>query len=137
MPGADPSAGRWFIPVNVYRALAILALSLHFLWIVWVVLGWLFTRRRPLLRWLHIGSLLYSILIELLRWPCPLTLVEVWLERQAGGAAYREPFLVHYLERLVYPELPEVVVSGVAVAVCLLILAIYVQRYRYRRTPEW
>jgi hypothetical protein len=36
--------------------------------------GWIVTRNRPVLRWLHILSLLYSILIENVPWPCPLTL---------------------------------------------------------------
>ena len=122
--------------MNVYRALAVAALALHFLWILWVAFGWLLTPRRPLLRWLHIGSVVYGILIELLRWPCPLTLAEVWFQRRAGGPAYRQPFLIHYLEALVYPELSETVVTWGAVAVCLVILVIYVRRFR-RRPAAW
>jgi len=36
------------------------------------------------LRWLHVGCLVWGILIELLLWICPLTRAENWLETRAG-----------------------------------------------------
>ncbi|MFQ5737729.1 MAG: hypothetical protein ACE5JX_01855 [Acidobacteriota bacterium] len=50
--------------MNVYRVLAVAALTLHLAWILWVILGWLVTHNRPWLRWFHILSLVYGILIE-------------------------------------------------------------------------
>ena len=123
--------------VNLYRLLAYVVLLLHFLWIAWVGLGWLATRRRALLRGLHIGSLLYGILIEVFRWPCPLTLAEVWLEQRAGGQAYGDPFLVHYLKALIYPELSEAVVTGGAIAACAAILGVYGWRFARRDAGGW
>jgi len=123
--------------MNANYAVALAALLLHFLWLAWVALGWLVTRRRPLLRWLHIASLIYGILIEIFRWPCPLTLVEVEFARRAGRTAYREPFLVHYLEKIVYPEMPETAVTVGAVAVCAGILLLYVRRYARRDQSGW
>jgi len=35
-------------------------LVLHLLFILWVAFGAPFTRRRPLLRWFHIASLMYG-----------------------------------------------------------------------------
>ena len=56
-------------------------LFLHLLWCVWVLLGWTVTRRRPVLRTVHIASLLYAIVVESVPWiPCPLTVAETWLE---------------------------------------------------------
>lgn len=111
-------------------------LLLHLVWCVWVVAGWMITRGRPVLRTLHIGSLVYAIAIELIPWPpCPLTVAETWLENRAGIEPARGPFLVHVLDAMVYPDLPETVVVGGAVLVCVVILAVYVQRYR-RRTAE-
>ena len=49
---------------------------------------------RPWLRWLHFASLVYGVFIEIAPWPCPLTLLEQHLEKLAGFAAYRGPFLV-------------------------------------------
>ena len=123
--------------MNPNHALALAAFLLHLLWLAWVALGWLATRRRPLLRWLHIASLIYGILIEIFRWPCPLTLLEVEFARRAGRTAYREPFLVHYLEKIIYPDLPEAMVTAGAVAVCAGILLIYAWRYARRGESGW
>ena len=41
---------------------------------------------------------------------------------------YREPFLVHYLEAVVYPDVPERVLVSVAVAVCMVNLHLHLKR---------
>lgn len=120
---------------NVYELLAVVAL--HLLWILWVVFGWLATRNRPVLRWLHIGSLVYSVLIEVLLWPCPLTLAENWFLARAGAEPYRESFLIHYLDAIVHPDVSQALVTGVAVAVCLFILGLYALRFRRRSSAGW
>jgi hypothetical protein len=43
---------------DFYSVLATSVLFLHALFILWVIFGTLLTRSRPLLRWLHIASLL-------------------------------------------------------------------------------
>jgi hypothetical protein len=107
-------------------------LFLHLLWCVWVLLGWIVTRRRPLLRTAHIASLIYAIVIELIPWPpCPLTMAETWLEARACIEPAHVPFLVRVLDAVVYPDLPEWFVVGGAVLVCVAILSVY--RWRYHR----
>jgi len=123
--------------MNLYHALAIAVLALHLVWCTWVVVGWLFTRGRPWLRWTHIGSLFYSIFIETAPIPCPLTLAEQWCELRAGIVPYREPFLVHYLEAAAYPDVPTAILVPVAVVVCLILLGIYVRRFLRRTGPDW
>jgi hypothetical protein len=61
---------------NFYSALAVSVLVLHALFILWVIFGALLARQCPMLRWLHIGCLVWGILTELLPWSCPLTLLE-------------------------------------------------------------
>jgi len=112
-------------PSSLYSALAIFVLLLHALFIVWVVFGALLTRSRPLLRWLHIASLIWGILTELLPWPCPLTLLENWFEVKAGVEPYHGGFLLHYLDKLVYPEVSATVLTSAGVFVCVLNLALY------------
>ncbi|MGA7919064.1 MAG: DUF2784 family protein [Candidatus Acidiferrales bacterium] len=108
----------------------------HLLWCGWVLLGWTVTRCRPLLRTLHIASLAYAIVIELVPWPpCPLTIAETWLEARAGIEPAHGPFLVRVLDAVVYPDLPERFVVGSAVLVCVAILSVYLRRYR-SRTPS-
>jgi hypothetical protein len=116
--------------MKVFYLLAVVVLLVHLLWIVWVILGVLVTRNRPALRLFHIFSLIYSILIEVLPWPpCPLTVLEQALEEQAGMVPYHEPFLVHYLEAVIYPHIPLLLLVSCAVAVCVFNLGIYAVRY--------
>lgn len=123
--------------MKLYQILAVAALTLHLAWILWVMLGWLLTRNRPWLRWLHIASLVYGVLIETLLWPCPLTIAENWFLRRAGLRTYSESFLIHYLDALVYPDVSQRLLTGCAVAVCLGILGIYLLRFRHRHTTGW
>jgi len=113
---------------NVYAALAVVVLFLHALFIVWVVFGALLTRSRPLLRWLHIASLIRGILTELLPWPCPLTVLENSFEAKAGIQPYQGGFLLHYLDKLVYPDVSETVLTIAGALVCVFNLALYGRR---------
>jgi len=54
--------------------------------------------------------------------PCPLTVAETQLEAQAGVEPTHGPFLAQVLDAIVYPDLPEWLVVGFAVAVCVAIL---------------
>ena len=117
--------GAGVLPSNLYYALAISVLFLHALYILWVVFGALLTRSRPILRWLHVGSLVWGILTELLPWPCPLTLLENWLEGNAGVEPEKGGFLLHYLDKLVYPDISATALTIAAVIICVLNLAFY------------
>lgn len=115
------------------EVLAGTVLFVHLLWCVWVLLGWTLTRRRPVLRRLHIASLVYAIVVESVPWlPCPLTLAETWLETGAGIEPEHGPFLVRVLDAVVYPDLPDWLVVGGAVIVCVAILCVYLRRYLRR-----
>jgi hypothetical protein len=112
-----------------YEALAGAALIVHLVWILWVVLGALVTRHRPLLAGLHVISLIYGVVIEVAPWPCPLTLAERWLQNKANITPYAESFLVHYLDKLVYPDVSQESLVWWAVAVSLFNLGIYAWRF--------
>jgi hypothetical protein len=121
--------------LDVFMAGVVLAL--HLLFISWVILGWLFTRRRPLWRGLHIACVIYAIFIEASNLSCPLTLLESRLEERGGMLPSREPFLLHVLELLVYPNIPlDALIAG-AVLGCSVILGIYFWRYRHRDAAGW
>ncbi len=116
--------------------LAEIVLLLHLLWCGWVLLGWTVTRYRPRLRTLHIASIAYAMVIELVPWPpCPLTVAEMWLEARAGIEPTHEQFLVRVLDAILYPDLPQWLVVGGAVVVCVTILGVYLLRY-LRRTAR-
>jgi hypothetical protein len=127
------------IPHFAARALVEAVLFLHLLWCGWILLGWTVTRRRPLLRTLHIASLAFAIAVESVPWVlCPLNLAETWLETRAGIEPARGPFLVRVLDAVVYPDLPDWLVTDGAILVCAAILVVYVWRYVHRNASgQW
>jgi hypothetical protein len=110
---------------DFYSALAVCVLVVHALFILWVIFGALLTRRRPLLRGLHIASLVWGVLVEITPWPCPLTLLENWLEAKAEVEPYHGGFLLHYLDKLVYPDLSAVALTISGIVICAGNLAFY------------
>ncbi len=119
---------------GLYRAMAVSVLSLHVVYIAWVIFGAFFTRGRPRLAALHVATLLYGMIIEIFGFWCPLTALEEWLEVRANVPAYRGPFLPHYLDVVVYPDMPSNLLIAGAVAVCILNLGIYARRLRVRHS---
>src|ERR1700722_14062454 len=98
-------AASAYVASDFYSALATAVLFLHALFILWGVFGGLLTRSRPVLRWLPIASLGWGTLRQVLRWRFPLTLLEIWLEGRARLDPYLGGFLLHYLDKLVYPDI--------------------------------
>ncbi len=99
---------------------------LHFLWIVFLIVGaW----PGYYLRWvkyLHLGALTFSLMLQGFGWICPLTYLEVWLRRQQTPASgYRGGFIQHYVERIVYLDVPP---RGILLGT-LLVVAITVWVY--------
>ena len=109
---------------------ACLILTLHLAWLVLVILGAFWTRHRPVWSAIHILALLWGIVVEVSPWPCPLTLAEQYFESLAGWSGYHGSFLLHYLDAIVYPNLPTWIVTSAGVAVCALNLLVYSWRLR-------
>jgi hypothetical protein len=92
----------------IYSILTHFTIVLHFAWILFLVFGVLFTWRWPKVAILHLGGLLSSLVLNLFRWYCPLTHLENYLRRLYDvKSTYGGPFTATYLERLVYPDVPE------------------------------
>jgi hypothetical protein len=123
--------------VNFDLFMAGAVLAVHLLFILWVILGWLGARQRPLWRWVHIGCVVYGIFIEVSSLPCPLTLAEKAFETRGGLIPYHEPFILHYLDALVYPDIPLHALIIAAVAVCAGIMGIHLRRYVHRDARGW
>jgi hypothetical protein len=119
---------------GLYRAMATSIVSLHAAYIAWVIFGAFFTRGRPRLAALHVATLVYGMVIEIFGFWCPLTALEEWLEMRGNVSAYRGPFLLHYLDAVVYPDIPPNLLIAGAVAICILNLGIYARRLRVRHS---
>jgi spore maturation protein SpmA len=101
--------------------LADLVILIHLLWILFLAVGFVFALKRSKLAYVHAGGLLFSLLLNLFGWYCPLTHLENYLHASGdAGLVYNKPFLVNTLERIVYPDMPEGVVRGGEIAFVLL-----------------
>lgn len=88
--------------------LAILTLLLHLLWILFIVFGFVFALKGSKLAFIHLGGLLFSLVINLFGWYCPLTYLENYLYHvQDRALGYSGSFIIHYLERLIYLDVSE------------------------------
>lgn len=111
---------------RAYAVAADVVVALHFGWIVFLIGGALVGRRVRRVRSLHLAGLAYSVLLQINAWTCPLTYLELWLRLQGRASSYRGSFVTHYLERLVYLEVPPqwllpatALIIGVSVALYL------------------
>jgi hypothetical protein len=87
-----------------YDLLADVVLVIHFTFVVFVVLGGLLVLRWPKAAYLHIPAAIWGAAIEFAGWICPLTPLENWLRRQAGGVEYSGGFIEHYVLPILYPS---------------------------------
>jgi hypothetical protein len=109
---------------------AVVILIVHLAWLLLVIFGALWTRGRLWLSLLHVLALIWGIVVEIGPWPCPLTLAEQYFELRAGTPYYQSSFLLHYLDAIVYPNLPGWIVTIAGVTVCAFNLGIYFLRHR-------
>ena len=87
----------------MYLLLADLIVLIHFLFVVFALLGGILVLKWKKLIWLHLPALLWGIFIEFSGWICPLTPLEIQLRRLAGADLYQGGFISHYLVPLIYP----------------------------------
>jgi len=81
-----------------------LIVLVHFLFVVFVVLGGLLALRWPRIIWLHVPAVIWGALVEFTGWICPLTPLENRLRRAAGDTSYQGDFIAHYILPALYPD---------------------------------
>ncbi len=91
----------------LYDFAADLTALLHFGFLAFVVLGALLGRRSGQWRVIHLAAMAYGVLVEVFYWYCPLTYLEQFLRKRSGRGFYEEPFIAHYLNRIIYLEVPQ------------------------------
>ena len=87
-----------------YRVAADLVLLAHFLFAAFAVFGGLLLLDDVRWAWLHLPAVLWSSLVNLMGWTCPLTPLEKSLRNRAGQAGHEGGFIQHYVGRAVYPR---------------------------------
>jgi len=112
-----------------------LVVVVHTGFVLFVLLGGVLVFRWPRLVWVHWPSVLWAVWIEWQGTICPLTPLENWLLRQAGGAGYSGDFIQHHLLPVLYPvgltrEI-QVILGAVTLGVNV---GVYVCLWRFRRS---
>ncbi|MDG4785722.1 DUF2784 domain-containing protein [Micromonospora sp. WMMD1102] len=87
-----------------YRLLVTLALTLHFGFLAYLVLGGFIAWRWPRTIWPHLATAGWAVLVVAARLACPLTHLEHWARRRAGESGVGQGFIDRYIEGVVYPE---------------------------------
>jgi len=111
----------------MYRWLADVTVTIHFAFLLFVVLGGVMRRRY---RWLtvpHVLSVAWAVYVEATPGLiCPLTPLENYLATRAGRAGYDGSFIEHYLVPIIYPDgLTPAMQRGLAVFGIVANLAAY------------
>ena len=100
----------------------------HFLWIALVLVGVMWTRGRPVWTAVHLACLVWGIVVEVGPWPCPVTLLENYLEARGGEQVVEGSFILHWTRAIIYPNAPYWLVTTAGVTTCAVSLAIYARR---------
>jgi hypothetical protein len=108
--------------------MADLVVVVHFLFVLFVVLGGLLVLRWPRVAYLHIPAAVWGTAIELGGWICPLTPLENSLRQQAGGRVYSGGFIEHYILPVLYPS---ALTRDIQLLLGFLVIAFNVTIYAY------
>ena len=116
-----------------YALLADGVLALHFALVAFVVGGLVLIFAGNLRGWRWVNGWWFRVahliaigVVVAQAWlgaTCPLTTLEMWLRAQAGMATYRESFIAHWLQQLIYYEAPLWVFTVVYTLFGLLVAA--------------
>ena len=121
-----------------YKITADIIVVLHFIWIIFMLLGFFLTIygffRKEFFDWwlfrtLHLSGILFVGIITALRRFCPLTILEnLSRARYSPDSTYPGSFIVHYIEKLVYPDVNQIMLRVCTVLVAAFILVAYIIR---------
>ena len=118
--------------MNPYQVLADAVLLLHFIFVVFIVLGLLLTLLGGWRGWrwvgnggfrlAHLAAIGFVAIQAWLGQVCPLTILEMRLRREAGQVAYEGSFIQHWVGELLYYSAPPWVFASAYTAFALLVM---------------
>lgn len=120
----------------IYKILADTIVVIHFIWILFMLAGFILTvigfwQKRFFDRWvfrtIHLFGILYVSLLALMGKYCPLTILENILRRKYSPfLSYPGSFIIHYLERLVYPEVNPLIILIPTTFIALFTISVFI-----------
>ena len=129
-----------------YQLLADTVLLLHLAVIVFVVgglvvvlagnaMGWRWVNDW----WFRVAHLVAIGIVVVQSWlgqHCPLTILESWLRIRAGAEAYAESFIEHWVQRLIYYDVPFWVFTAAYTAFAAMVVLAWWRYPPRRRSPD-
>jgi len=111
-------------------------IAIHFLFILFMLFGFLLSLYAIffwekffdwwLFRSLHLAGILYVASLSVLGKYCPLTILENEIRsRYEASLVYSDSFIVHYLEKLVYPEVNPLVIQIPTILIAILTIVFF------------
>ncbi len=99
---------------------------LHLGYVMFVVIGGLLVFRWRWISLLHLPAVVWSVLLELRGWLCPLTPLELMFREAGGQAGYSGGFIEHYILPVLYPvDLDRTMQIAIGSFVIVINLALY------------
>ena len=117
-----------------YSLLADLVIILHFLFVIFAVIGALLAFKWRKIIWIHIPVVIWAAYIEFSNQICPLTPLEKSLRMKGGESSYTGGFIEHYIIPVLYPPglTSEIqLLLGCLVLIINIVIYWYVVRYYY------
>jgi len=113
-----------------------ITIMVHSLWILFLVFGFVFVLKGSKIAYVHLGGLLFALVLNALGWYCPLTHLENYFHSlHDGPSAYSSSFIARGLEKFVYPDIPENLLRGGEILLTALYLLVY--GYWVRKLGLW
>ena len=104
----------------LYKIIADIIVVMHFVWILFMLIGFILTLcgffwkvlfDRWLFRTIHLFGIAYVSLLAIMGRYCPLTVWENSLRaRYASSLTYPGSFMIHYVEKLIYPNVNPLII---------------------------
>jgi hypothetical protein len=116
--------------------LADITVVVHFLWILFLIFGFVFALKGSRIAYVHLGGLMFALILNALGWYCPLTHLEDYFRSlHDAPSAYATSFIARGVEKFVYPDIPENLLRGGEIFLTALYLLVYV--YWARKMGAW
>jgi len=118
-----------------YRLLGDAVIILHFLWILFILFGLFIGARYGWLIWGHLGGLVFTLILNIGGWFCPLTYLENYLYSLYNPQfTYAGSFIGQYLQKLIYLDVDEAYLRIAAVIWVVINLGGYVILFKKRKS---
>ena len=112
-----------------------LAVFIHFLWIIFIILGFPLFLYLNLSKWrrIHLVAIIATVFMQVAGIICPLTYLEAYLQsRDLSGTVYPGSFIIEKIEELIYVEnfTLEIIMYLTAVYLLAVILSFWIRPIR-------